>query len=62
MVAEPLVLAYCVSAPEAMLRVRFPSDRLSTLTAGMVIADPVGEVSAPLAPKVKFVPVLTHAV
>src|ERR1700740_2021341 len=61
-VAVPLVLAYWVSAPDEILRVRFPSDRLSTLTLGMVIADPVGEDSAPFEAKVKFVPALTHSV
>src|SRR5579864_5346920 len=61
MVAAPLELANCVSAPLDTLTVRFPSDRPSTLTFGTVIADPVGEDSDPSDAKVKFVPVLTHA-
>src|ERR1700747_2528052 len=62
MVAAPLELANCVSAPEARFKERFPSDRPSTVTFGIEIDEPVGDASDPLALNVKFVPVLTHAV
>src|SRR5690349_5057295 len=62
MVAAPLELANCVSAPELMLNDRFPSDRLLTVTPGIVTDEPVGEASEPLGLKTKFVPVLTQAV
>src|SRR5689334_23706600 len=61
MVAAPLELANCVNAPWVMLKERLPNDCPSTLTPGMVMDDPEGEVSAPLAPKVKFVPTFTHS-
>src|SRR5215510_12360082 len=62
MVAAPLELANCVSAPEPRLKERFPSDRPFTVTFGVEIAQPVGEEGEPFAAKVKLVPVLTHAV
>src|SRR5215831_6515837 len=62
MVAAPLELANWVSAPEPRLKERFPSDRPFTVTFGIEIDEPVGEDSEPFAAKVKFVPVLTHAV
>ncbi len=47
-VAAPAVLAYCVSAPEEMLTASEPSDCPSTTTPGMLMAEPVGDDSAPL--------------
>ena len=61
MVADPLEVAYCVSAPEDTLSEIPPSVCPSTTTPGMVIADPVGEDSAPLELKTKLVPELTQA-
>src|SRR6202012_6087846 len=61
MVAAPLVVANCVSAPEEMLTESVPSDWPSTVTPATLIDDPVGEASEPLALKTKVVPVLTQA-
>src|SRR5581483_965616 len=61
MVAAPLELANCVSAPLAMLTEIEPSDCPSTLTFGMFRDEPEGDDSAPLALKVKTVPEFTHA-
>jgi len=60
MVAAPLVVANCVSAPEEMLTESVPSDWPSTTTPGMLIEDHVGDDSEPLALKTKLVPVLTQ--
>src|SRR5215467_5462166 len=62
MVAAPLELANCVSAPEPRLNERLPSDRPLTVTFGMAMDEPLGEASDPLALNEKVVPELTHAV
>src|SRR5277367_5554582 len=60
-VAAPLELANCVSAPVVTFIVRLPSAWLSTDTFEMLMAVPGGDDSAPFAPKVKTVPVFVHA-
>ena len=60
MVTAPLVLAYCVSPPEEMLKATEPSDWPLTVTLLMVMPEPLGEVSEPSAAKVKACPVLTQ--
>src|SRR6476469_4829034 len=61
MVADPPELAYCVNEPLVILTVRLPSACPSTVTLGTAIAVPLGEASAPLELKMKFVPLLTQA-
>ncbi len=61
MVVAPLELENCVSAPEATLRESVPSACPLTVTLGIGIDEPVGDAKAPLALKIKFVPVLIHA-
>src|ERR1700760_4105390 len=61
MVADPLVVANCVSAPVEVLKETLPSDWPSTVRPEMVTPDPLGDDSAPLELKVKLVPTLTQA-
>jgi len=60
MVAAPPVEANCVRPPEPKLIVMLPSVWPLTITFGTEIAEPVGLTNAPLAPKVKVVPMLTQ--